>query len=94
MPDLSSLGEKTLSLLEDLFCVLHARCADRLGVTTPEPKALYRRKDVAELLSVSVWTVDKLRRDGKLNPVMVGQQARYTLAEVNRLVDQIKRGEI
>lgn len=43
---------------------------------------LWDDKDVADYLRVSVWTVKRLRRSGKLPAFYIGTQARYEPAEV------------
>jgi excisionase family DNA binding protein len=48
------------------------------------PKQYLTAKEVARRLSLSVKTVRRWTKDGKLKPVMVGQRLRYDLAEIDR----------
>jgi hypothetical protein len=45
---------------------------------------MYRTQDVADILCVSVMSVMRLRKSGKLKPVMVGQLVRYPEDEIAR----------
>lgn len=48
---------------------------------------LLRAQDVADLLAISVWQVDKLRRDGLLPGIAVGSRTwRYHPADIEDFV--------
>jgi len=49
---------------------------------------LYTVEEVAEILKVSVSTVRKLIREGKLKTVRVGVQRRVKKEELDRFLDQ------
>lgn len=50
------------------------------------PDEVLLTKDVAELLRVSVPTVDRLVRDEQLRPFYVGRSRRFHRSEVNRFM--------
>ncbi|MCR8455734.1 MAG: helix-turn-helix domain-containing protein [Candidatus Korarchaeota archaeon] len=55
---------------------------------------LYRTSEVAELLNISVSTVKKLVKQGKLRAVRVGKLWIVPESEVRRILSDVERGEI
>lgn len=52
-----------------------------------EPVHLLRARDVAELLAISTWHLDQLRRDGLIRSVQVGSRShRYHPDDVQDFV--------
>ena len=50
--------------------------------------ACLRRGEVAGLLQVSVWTVDRMAAAGEIRKVKFGRAARFVRAEVEELLKQ------
>ena len=54
---------------------------------------LLSRGDVADLLGVSMRTVDRLRAEGELRSVLVRGCVRFTAADVQAYIDAQRKGD-
>lgn len=66
-----------------------------MAITTAE-RLLYRRRDAADVLGVSVSTLAKYERDGLIRAVRVPDSriVRYPVAEVRALAARILAGDL
>jgi len=59
--------------------------ASALQASIPS-KLLYSKKEAAQLLCLSVRTIDNLITCKELKPVRIGKSARFTLAELQQFI--------
>ena len=57
-----------------------------MNITTSDQRRLWTRKEIAEYLSVSERTVDKLREAGKLPAKYLGRHVRFDRDDVLALL--------
>ncbi len=50
-----------------------------------ESKKLVSKKEMAEMLSVSINTLDRWRREGRISAIHVGKQVRFHPEEVKKM---------
>lgn len=58
--------------------------AERVADKISERPTLVDRHELARQLQTSVATVDRLRRDGKITPIYLGDSPRFDVSEVIR----------
>lgn len=63
-----------------------ARCFDALAAREAEPQPLLTKQDVADRLLISPRTVETLMAEGKLTPIKVRGQIRFTPEAVDAYV--------
>ena len=71
----------------------HAKAGRPSGPSLPQsgegfPPACLRRGEVAGLLQVSVWTVDRMAAAGEIRKVKFGRAARFVRAEVEEFLNK------
>ena len=54
-------------------------------------KVLYTRKEAAEMLSISVDTLDRIKNCGKIKSVHIGSRVYYTPEAINNFVARMIR---
>jgi len=57
-----------------------------------EPDRLLNKKEAANLLGVSVSTIDNMRRDGFLTPYRFGKAVRFRMSDLEDLAERRKAG--
>lgn len=62
--------------------------SDRLALDPDRPGPLLRAQEVAALLAVSIRTVRRLARSGKLASVAIGSSLRFRPEDVENLIAQ------
>jgi excisionase family DNA binding protein len=87
--DLKELVQK-IDRLEDLMNSMLSQIQTKVN----EPENLYiTRKELAEKLRLTVTTIDKLSKEGKLKAYRLGGRIRYKTREVERAMEEIKNAK-